>query len=123
MVAIQNILPPEQNPVGMSLVVFSQTFGGSLFLTFAQTIFGHSLISGLKKYAPAVDPQTVITAGVTSIREAVKPEEIVGVVEAYNLAINHNFYLAAGASVGTFVFAWGMGWYSIKKKKTVTPEA
>jgi hypothetical protein len=107
----------------MSLVVFSQTFGGTLFLTFAQTIFSHSLISGLKKYAPTVDPHTVITAGVTSIRKVLKPEEIVGVVDAYNLAINHEFYLAAGASVGAFLFSWGIGWHSIKKKKTAAPEA
>jgi hypothetical protein len=107
----------------MSLIVFSQTFGGTLFLTFAQTIFSHSLKSGLKQYAPTVDPQTVITAGVTSIRKVLEPDQIAGVVEAYNFAINHEFYLAAGTSVGAFVFSLGIGWRSIKKKKTAAPEA
>lgn len=107
----------------MSLIVFSQTFGGSLFLAFAQTIFSHSLVSGLKSYAPTVDAQIVIAAGATGIRHTVKPGEIMGVLEAYNVAINHCFYLAAGAAVGTFVFAWGMGWHRITKKKVVTPEA
>jgi hypothetical protein len=94
-----------------------------MFLTFAQTIFSHGLAIGLKEYAPTVDPQTVVTTGVTAIRNALKPEEVVGVIEAYNLAINHSFYLAAGAAVAMFVCSWGMGWHSIKKKKVVALEA
>ncbi|CZR65599.1 related to MFS multidrug transporter [Phialocephala subalpina] len=122
-VAIQNILTPEQIPIGMSLVAFFQTFGGALFLAFAQTIFSRSLVDGLKKFAPTVDAQTVITAGASAIRQVVKPEDIPGVLKAYNLGVNRNFYLAVGASAGTFLFSWGMGWSSVKKKKNVTPEA
>jgi hypothetical protein len=107
----------------MALVGFSQTFGGTLFLTFAQTIFGRSLVAGLEEHAPTVDVQTIVAAGATSIRQVVKPEEVVGVLQAYNGAINHNFYLSAGAAVGSFVFCWGMGWHKVSKKKTVTPEA
>jgi hypothetical protein len=107
----------------MSLFSFCQTFGGALFLTFAQTIFSHSLVDGLQKYAPTVDASAVIAAGASAIRQVVKPDEVEGVLEAYNLGINHNFYLAAGTAAATFVFCWGMGWHSIKKKKVVTPEA
>jgi hypothetical protein len=107
----------------MSLAVFSQTFGGAMFLSFAQTIFSHGLVVGLKEYAPTVDAQTVVTTGATAIRNVIKAEEVAGVVEAYNLAINHNFYLGAGAAVAMFVCSWGMGWHSIKKKKVVAPEA
>ena len=107
----------------MSLMAFSQTFGGTLFLTFAQTIFSRSLVDGLKKFAPTVDSQAVIAAGASAIRQVVKPDEVEGVLNAYTLGINRNFYLAASASVGTFIFCWGMGWHSVKKKKVVTPEA
>lgn len=107
----------------MSIIAFCQTFGGTLFLSFAQTIFSRSLVEGLKKFAPTVNSQAVITAGASAIRQVVKPEEVLGVLEAYNLGINRNFYLAAGGSAGTFVFCWGMGWYHIKKKKVVTPAA
>lgn len=101
----------------MSLVMFSQTFGGGLFLAFAQTIFGHGLVDALKKYAPYVDAQAVISAGATSVRKVVNPEQLKGVLEAYNVGINHAFWLAAGCSAATFVFCWGMGWGSVKKKK------
>jgi hypothetical protein len=107
----------------MSLVIFSQTIGGTLFLTFAQTIFSQGLLDGLKKYAPAVNPQTVITAGATAFRNVVDPKEIAGILNAYSTAINHVFYLVAASSVGVFVTAWGLGWVNIKKKKSEVPEA
>ena len=107
----------------MSLVAFCQTMGGTLFLTFSETIFSHGLIDGLKKYAPAVDFQAVTTAGATGLRNFVKPEEVLGVLKAYNLSIDRNFYLAAGGAAGTFLFCWGMGWHSVKKEKTVNPAA
>lgn len=121
--AIQNDVPPAQNSVGMALVIFFQTFGGSLFLTFAQTIFDQRLVDDLREYAPTVDPQTVVKAGATAIRQVVTPEQLGGVLEAYNKAVNDNFYLAAGASAATFCLAWGIGWRKISKKKVGRPEA
>jgi hypothetical protein len=103
----------------MSLVVFCQTFDGSLFLTFAQTIFSRSLIDGLKKYAPTVNAQAVITADATAIRQVVKPEGVPGVLEAYNLAIIRDLYPAAGAPVGAFMFCWG--WAGIVLRRRLSP--
>ena len=100
----------------MSLASFCQTFGGTVFLTFAQTIFSRSLLDGLKEFAPTVSPEVMITAGATGIRQIVRPEELLGVLEADNLGIDRNFYLAAGAAASTFVLCWGMGWYSVKKE-------
>jgi hypothetical protein len=101
----------------MALLVFSQTFSGSLFLSIAQNIFTQSLVSGLKKYAPEVDPNVVVTAGATAIRQVVNSTEITGVLKAYNIAINHNFYLSAGAGVVTFIASFGIGWRKLNKKK------
>lgn len=115
-IAIQTALPPQQIALGMALIMFVQMFGGSFFLTLAQTIFTQSLVSGLKEYAPTVNAQAVISAGATSFRKVVKSEDLMGVLQAYNEAINHEFYLSAGAAVGMFVFCWGMGWHKIPKK-------
>jgi hypothetical protein len=106
----------------MSLVVFSQTFGGSIFLTFGQLVFSNSLLPELRKYAPTADAQAIITAGATSFRDIVNSEDLPGVLKAFNAAINHDFYLAAGAAVGAFVCCFGMGWANIRKKKDTTPE-
>ena len=107
----------------MSTVVFSQTFGGALFLALAETDFSSSLIKALYTFAPTVNPQAVIEAGALGFREVVSTGDLPGVLLAYNQAVIHTFYLGAGASVATFVFGWGLGWKSVKKPKVVKPEA
>jgi hypothetical protein len=107
----------------MAIAIFSQTLGGVLFLSLAQTIFTNGLTATLSTSAPGVDPQTVIAAGASGVRGAVTRAQLPGVLLAYNKAINEDFYLAAGASVAIFGFAWGMGWKSVKKAKVVKPEA
>jgi len=116
-IAIQNTLPPAQNSVGMALIVFAQFFGGALFLAIAETLFNDSLVSGLSKYAPTVDAQAVVAAGAAAIRQVVKPEEVGGVLQAYNAAINRDFYLCTGAAAGMLLFVWGMGWHRINTNK------
>ena len=118
MVATQNILSPEQIPLGMSLIAFCQSFGGSIFLTFAQVIFSDSLVDGLNKFAPRVDINKVIDAGATGLRNIVQPEELPGVIEAYNLSFTREFYLAAAAYIAMIFSAWGMGCHSVKKPKS-----
>jgi hypothetical protein len=107
----------------MSTLVFSQVFGGAVFLSVGQTIFSGGLLSALAKYAPDVDAKKVVEAGATAIKTVVKPAQVAGVIEAYNHAINRNFYLSAGCGAGLFIFSLGMGWVNIKKKKAVAPEA
>jgi hypothetical protein len=116
-VAIQNVLLPAQLPIGMALIMFTQTFGGGLFLAFAQTIFSHGLADGLAKFAPTIDAQAVIAAGATAVRKTVRPEQLSGVMEAYNLGVNRCFYLAAASAAATFLASWGMGFGSVKKQK------
>ena len=123
LLAIQAALPHNKIPVGTSLAVFSQTFGGALLLSLAQTTFTSTLESSIPRLAPGVDPQTVILAGAAGVRSAVPKEAIEGVLLAYNEGIRNVFYLAAGTAGAVFFVCWGMGWKSVKKAKTVSPEA
>ena len=99
----------------MAVLAFMQTFGGSLFLIVAQTVFGQSLVSGLRQFAPSVNAAEVISVGASAFREIVQPPELIGVVEAYNYGVKHVFYVALAASLGGFVFSWGTGWKKVKK--------
>ena len=107
----------------MALVIFAQTFGGALFLTFAETDFSNGLTKGLQTFAPDISVETVIAAGASAVREVVPMPELAGVLLAYNQAVRHVFYLAAGAASVTLVFCWGMGWKSVKKARDVNTEA
>ncbi|KAG9576627.1 putative MFS transporter, partial [Aureobasidium melanogenum] len=114
-IAIQNLLPKSQASVAMSLLIFSQTFGGALFLAFAQTVFNTGLSSALKKYAPEVATETVLAAGATGVKNAVPKAVLHQVLQAYSVAINHVFYLGAGAAAAATIVCLGMGMHSIKK--------
>lgn len=119
-IAVQNTLPPAQTAVAMALIMFSQNFGGALFLSFSETIFTNSLTTLIPEYAPSVEPQTVIDAGATGFRGSISSSVFANVLLAYFQSVDRVFYLTAGASVACFIFAWGNGWVDIRKKKEVS---
>jgi len=92
--------------------------GGAIFLALAQTVFSLGLESGLAKHAPGVSSITVVTAGASRFRQVVEEAAVKGVIRSYNDGLQHVFYLAVGASVGLFLFSWGMGFKKVEKKKT-----
>lgn len=100
----------------MSLLIFSQTFGGALFLAFAQTVFNSGLSSEIGHYAPSVSVVDLQAAGATGIRGVVEGQLLGRVLEAYDGAVVRVFFLAAGAAAGAGVSCLGMGWKSIKAK-------
>jgi len=104
----------------MALVMFSQTFAGALFLSFADTIFTNSLTTLIPQYAPDVDPQVIINSGATGFRSIVSRADLPGILVAYAKSVDRVFYMTAGMSVGCFVFAFGMGWKDIRAKKQVS---
>lgn len=106
----------------MSIVVFFQTFGGALFLAFAQIGFSSAMKEAIPKLAPEVNVRTVLDAGAAGFRYVIPASSIEGVILAYNESINIVFYIAAGAAVASFASCWGTGWKSIKKAKASTSE-
>jgi hypothetical protein len=99
----------------MAVLVFSQLFGGALFVSLAQVIFTNGLASGLVKYAPTVVPSTVIDAGATAFRQVITAEQVPGVLKAYSSGLDHAFYLATGSAGIGLLFIWGMGWKKVSK--------
>lgn len=123
LVAVQNNIRPSKLSVAMAVLIFCQTFGGSLFLAVSQTAFTNSLGKALHTFAPSIDVNTLLVAGASAIREVVPRQSLHGVLLAYNQALNNVFYIAAGTAVVTFVFCWGLGWKNVKKVKKATSEA
>ncbi|KIM97836.1 hypothetical protein OIDMADRAFT_203035 [Oidiodendron maius Zn] len=121
--AMQNSVKPAEVPVAMSLIIFFQNIGASLFLSFAQTTFSSGLVHALPIFAPDVNVQAVINAGASGFRNVVTQALLPGVLHAYSQAISHVFYLTTGAVLVAFIACWGMGWKSIKKPKVMQPEA
>lgn len=101
--------------------MFCQTFFGAVAISLGETIFSTGLRSLIPQYTSnSVSPEAVIAAGATGFREVVPAAELGGVLKAYAGSINRIFYLSVGMSVAIVVFAWGMGWKDIRKKKKET---
>lgn len=99
-----------------------QTLGGSISLSIGHLIFEDRLVASIHRYAPAVDAAEVINAGAYSFPDVVSSDHLPGVFRAYAEAFDKTMYVAVVASAAMFVCAWGMGWHSIKDKKTEAVE-
>lgn len=115
-IAVQHCATKEEVSIATALVVFSQQFGGAVFLSLGQVIFGTSLREKLALYAPDVETGAVTIAGATGVRDAVPPTSLSGVLLAYTDSVDHVLYLTTGAAGGALLFAFGMGWVNIKPK-------
>ena len=90
----------------MALMMFSQTLGASMFLVVANVIFSTSLRAEIPRYAPDTDPEAVIAARASAVRDVVtSAAELAGTLQAYAVGVDRVFYLAVGFSGVCFVSA------------------
>jgi hypothetical protein len=89
--AIQAAVPPAMLPIGSAFVMFIQLLGGTLFISFGETLFTNQLRTGLAHFAPTVDAEKILAVGATAFRTVVTPSQVPGVVLAYNQALTRIF--------------------------------
>ena len=92
--AVQANLSKEHLSIGTALIVFSQNFGASLFISLGQMTFGNSLLMNLAKFAPEVDAEKTFGAGATLFRTVIPKSSLLGVLLAYNKALTTTFVSA-----------------------------
>ncbi|KAJ5149742.1 MFS multidrug transporter [Penicillium atrosanguineum] len=121
LVAIQNSVQLHQLPVAVGVLMFCPQLSGALLVSFGNTIFSNSLRNLVPQYAPSVNPDIVVAAGATSLRNAVPPSTLHNVLIAYAKSVDRVYYLGAGCGVATFFSAWGMGWKNIRRTEKPEP--
>lgn len=117
--AVQANAPPDLISVATAILVFSQTFGGAIFITVANVILTNKLRDELVDRLPHLDAQRIIDAGAAGVRDVVPQVDLPGALASYAKAVDAVFYLAVAASVAMFFTSWGIGWKDIRKKKPV----
>ncbi|KAL2865263.1 major facilitator superfamily domain-containing protein [Aspergillus lucknowensis] len=117
LLAVQHFAADSKlHAIATGLVVLAQNLGGAVLLSLAQVLFSGGLESELREYAPRVDAARLVEAGAAGVRDAVGEGELEGVLKAYNGAIVRVIYLATAGAAAALVFAFGMGWVSIRKR-------
>ncbi|MCJ1400455.1 hypothetical protein MMC11_003660 [Xylographa trunciseda] len=111
--AVSNVLPQKELTTGLSLVTFSQFFGGTIFVAVAQSVFNNELPLTLHQYAPALG-NGANGGGSTIQTGAIPPAILPGLLMAYNNAIIYTFYLAMAGAACAFLSSWGMGFHKMR---------
>ncbi|MCJ1405002.1 hypothetical protein MMC11_008228 [Xylographa trunciseda] len=123
LIAAQTVLPLEDIPVGTSTVMFIQLLGGALFVSVAQNIFQNQLVKNLIASVPNVNPEALISSGVTSLTTTVDPSDLSKVLVAYNGAIMKTFQIPLVLACLSIFGGIFMEWKSVKGKKMETVAA
>ncbi|GIJ86451.1 hypothetical protein Asppvi_005340 [Aspergillus pseudoviridinutans] len=109
--AAQAVLPRQDAPIGISLIFFAQSLGGSVFLSVDQAIYSNKLSANLGDIANLTD------SGVTSIQDRVSPQDLPRFLNGYNDAVIDVFRVALAASCACVMASALMEWKSVKAQK------
>ncbi|OAX80953.1 hypothetical protein ACJ72_04710 [Emergomyces africanus] len=118
-IAIQNLVPAEQIPQAMAIIIFWQNIGASISLIAANAIFSNSLREQLQERIVQIgrSPDAIVAAGVRSIRDLVSGSQLTAVLAAYAKSVDRVMYLGIAVSIAVLVFSPGLGWKDIRKVK------
>ncbi|KAJ6784823.1 hypothetical protein PWT90_10126 [Aphanocladium album] len=116
-IAIQSLVPAEQIPTAMAIIIFWQNIGGAVSLIAANAIFSNSLQHELQlRFGEiGISPDKIVGAGVRSIRDLVAGPQLAAVLTAYARSIDKVMYLGISVSCGVLIFCSGLGWKDIRK--------
>ena len=114
--AAQTVLSRRDVSVGASLMVFSQTLGGSVFLSVGQNLLSNELVKGLTGIS-GLTPAQIVSTGATNLRTVVVPDMLPQVLNIYNGALIDCFRAGLACSCATIIGALLMEWKSIKQNK------
>lgn len=115
-IAVQVVLNKKDMPVGNATTIFFNSLGGAISISIAQNIFSNTLIKEIPKRAPGVNPQIILHAGATHIRDVVTSAQLPGVLEAYNIAVTNAYILAIACAGIAFLCSLLFEWRSVKGK-------
>lgn len=110
-VAVQTVVGTHEIPTALAILSFSQTIGGAIFLSVAQTAFSNNLVREPSVRVPDLDPSMVLRWGAANLADHVPKEYLSAVVLAYSNGLKYAFLIgtamAACSIVGsTFVVEW-----------------
>lgn len=121
-IVVQNAVSKSKVATASAITMWSTFFGGAIILSLAQTVFINLLKSALHHYVPSLDAGRIISAGATGYASVVPDQLHPAVLQAYNQAITHTFYLGIGVSVVSLVASLGLGSLRVGTKQKARQE-
>ena len=117
-VAVQVVLPDDLVPIATSLILFSQSLSGAIFVSVGSSVLRNKLESGLEgARLPGVDVVQVLDAGATEVRSIVPADQLEKVLVIYNNALDKVFIIAVPLAAMAMFCAFGLEWRNLKGRK------
>jgi hypothetical protein len=114
----QAAVPTADMAMATSILAFTQTLSGAIFLAVAQTVFQNQLVAHIRAAAiPGTGAEAVLSGGATAVRGAVSAEMLPRLLGAYNAAVVQAFYVAVALAALAIAGPLGMEWVSLKRPK------
>ncbi|KAL2798670.1 major facilitator superfamily domain-containing protein [Aspergillus keveii] len=121
-VVVQAVLTQDRVSSGTALITFMQSIAGALFNFVAQSVFQAELMHSLVVMAPGLDADRVLEIGASGLRDLVAGDVLPVVLEAYNSAVMHAFYVGVALAAAAVIGAVPLRWLSVKGR-TLEPGA
>lgn len=116
--AAQTVLPRQDAPIGLTLVMFIQLLGGAVFLSVGQNVLNNRLLDYLSA-VPGFSKGLLLNNGATTLIEVLGERMKPTVLEAYNEALRWVFIVGLIVICLSLFGAVGMEWKSVKKPQAV----
>lgn len=123
LITLQATLAKESVASGSTFGIFFSTFGGAIGVTIAQNIFSNQLAEEIPKHTVGIDPAAIIAVGAANFREVTPPDQLAGILLAYNIAITDTFILAIACGGLVFLLGFLIEWKNIKRKDSLQSSA
>lgn len=118
--AAQTVFKGADMALATSVLIFIQSLSGTVFLSVAENVFQTQVVKQLHQIVPSVDPEIVLHTGASQLHAAMRaeyPDEVDGILKAYNNALQQVFLIAVVLACLTVFGLVGMEWKSLKKAK------
>ena len=110
-VAVQTVLTPETLPIGTSLVMFSQSLAGAVFVSVGSSLLRNELAKGLENAnIPGLNVAAILSAGATDFRSLVPESALQATLAIYNSALSKVFITAIPLCCLALLTAIPMEW-------------
>lgn len=115
--AVQTVLPAEDVPLGLSVMLFAQSFGPAVAVAIAQVLFTKQLSTNLSGLVPGLSRANIENNGLTEIVTSVPPAKVREVLVGVDESLIQTWYLVVGLACATMVGSLLIEWRSVKSKR------
>ncbi|KAH8693742.1 efflux pump antibiotic resistance protein [Talaromyces proteolyticus] len=115
--AVQTVLPAEDVPLGISIMLFAQSFGPTVAIAIAQVLFVNQLSTNLSGLVQGLSGADIENIGLTQIATSVPLAKSREVLMAIDKSLIQTWYLVVGLACATMVGSLSIEWRSVKSRR------